>query len=125
MLHEVLATLLQCLQVLFRVRLMKRFAGRDVRTTAMHLQCTGRRDDHHCVRLQAAGAALDVAELLHAHVRAEAAFGEHVADARGLVTLLGTRELQRDAVGEDGRVPVRDVGERTRVDEDGGTLPNN
>ena len=56
--------------------------------------------------LRLPSAADDVEELLHAHVRGEAALGDDVVG-----------ELERDAVGDDRVVAVRDVRERAAVDE--------
>ena len=61
---------------------------------------------HDRVRPQPADPADDVEELLHAHVRAEAALGDDVV-----------AELQADEVGDERVVAVRDVGERPAVDE--------
>ena len=63
---------------------------------------------HHDDRAghEPADAADDVEELLHPHVRAEAALGHHVV-----------AELEADAVGDQRVVPVRDVGERAAVDQ--------
>jgi len=56
-------------------------------------------------------AALEVEELLHAAVGAEAALGDDVVG-----------ELEGDAVGDDGGVALRDVGEGACVDECGAVL---
>ncbi len=56
-------------------------------------------------------AALDVEELFHADVGAEAGFGEHVA--------IRTNQLERDLVGHDGRIAVRDIRKRAGVNERG------
>ena len=58
---------------------------------------------------ESAVAALDVAEFLEAHVRAESGFGEHIA--------FRPHQLQRDLIGHDGRIAVRDVGERPGMHE--------
>ena len=65
-LRQVLAALPESHEVLLGVRLVQRLSGRHVWSTAVHLQCASRRDNDNGVRLQAAGAALDVAELLEA-----------------------------------------------------------
>ena len=70
------------------------------------LERTNRRDEHDRARPQAADAAGDVEELLHAHVRGEAGLGDDVV-----------AELERDAVGDERVVAVRDVRERPAVDE--------
>ena len=60
---------------------------------------------------QAAGAAFDVEEFLHADVGAEAGFGEHVS--------LGPHQLERDLIRDDGRISMRDIGERSGMHERG------
>ena len=56
-------------------------------------------------------AAFDVEEFLHADVGAEAGFGEHVS--------VGAHQLERDLVGDDGRISVSDIGERSGMHERG------
>ena len=63
-------------------------------------------DEDDGARRKPADAADDVEELLHAHVRAEAALGDHVV-----------RELEADQVCDQRVVAVRDVRERAAVDE--------
>ena len=121
-LREVLAALLESDEVLLRVRVVERLARRYVGSSTVHLQRAGRCDDDRRVGGQAADAALDVAELLHTHIGAETTLGEHVPDAIRRVTLLSTRKLERDTVGEDRGVAVGDVREGAGVDEDGGAL---
>ena len=65
-------------------------------------------DDHRGIRPEAALAALDVHELLGAEVRAEAGLGHDVI-----------RELERGARRHYRIAAVRDVGERSAVDEGG------
>src|SRR6266516_3919547 len=72
------------------------------------LQRLDGRDEHHRVRPEATRAADDVEELLHAHVGAESGLGHDVVP-----------ELQRDAVGDERVVAVRDVREGPAVDERG------
>ncbi len=78
---------------------------------AVHLERADRGHDDGRVRLQARGAALDVEELLGAHVRPEARLR---AD-----DLVGG---ERQPVGEDRAVAVGDVRERPAVDEGGAAL---
>ena len=80
--------------------------GAAVGIAAVVLERLDRRDEHDRARPQVAGAADDVEELLHAHVGAEAALGDDVV-----------AELERDAVGDERVVAVRDVRERPAVDE--------
>ena len=122
MLDQVLAPLLKGDKVLLGIRIVQRLSRRHIWSTPMHLERPRRRHNNRRVRLQPARPALDIAELLHTHVSTEAALGENIADTLGAVALLRTRELERDPVGDDGRVPVGDVREGASVDEDGGTL---
>ena len=80
-LRQVLATLLESHEVLLGVRLVQRLAGRHVGSTTVHLQGTSGSDDDGTVGLETTDAALDVAELLHAHVRTEATLRKHVSNA--------------------------------------------
>lgn len=121
-LHEVLAALLKGDEILLGVRVMQGLAGRDVWASAVHLEGARGGDDDDGIGGETAHAALDVAEFLHAHVGAEATFGEHVSGTGRVIALLCARELKCDAVSKDRRVPVSDVGEGTGVDEDGSTL---
>ena len=73
---------------------------------AVMLERLGGRDEHDGARAEPARAADDVQELLHAHVRAEARLRDDVV-----------AELQRDEVGDERVVAVRDVRERAAVDE--------
>ena len=100
MLRKVLTSFLKNLQVLRRVCLMEWFARRDLWSTSMHLECASGSDDDGCVGFQTANAALDVAELLHAHICAEPAFSEYVAHTFRPVSQLGACELESDAVRE-------------------------
>ncbi len=65
-------------------------------------------DEHDGARPQVTDTARDVEELLHPHVRGEAALGDHVV-----------AELEGDAIGDEGVVAVRDVREGSAVDERG------
>ena len=78
----------------------------SVRVAAVVLERARRRDEHDRARTELADPADDVEELLHAHVRAEAALGDDVV-----------AELERDAVGDERVVAVGDVRERTAMDE--------
>ncbi len=89
--------------------------GRDVlvlelilRDAAVHLERAHGRHDHGRRRLQARLAALDVEELLGPEVGAEAGLGDDVVG-----------KLQRGRGRQHRVAAVRDVGERTAVDEDG------
>ncbi|GFZ51903.1 hypothetical protein JCM24511_09672 [Saitozyma sp. JCM 24511] len=121
-LAEVGASLLEQVEVLLGVNRVEGLAGRHRGTATVHLEGSDGRDEDHGVGAEARHAGLDVAELLHADVRTEASLGDDVTAARRVVALLDTGELECDAVRDDGRVAVRDVGKGTGVDEDGGTL---
>jgi hypothetical protein len=110
-LGQVAAALLQQRDVLFQVGLVQRPAGADLGAAAVHLQRPDRGHDHDAVGHQTRGAALDVEELLHAAVRAEAALGNDVIG-----------QLQGDAVGDDRAVALGDVRERPGVHESRGVL---
>lgn len=97
---------------------MQGLAGRHFRATSVHFERSRCRDNHNGVGIQPANAALDVAELLHAHVGTEAAFSEHVANALWAVALLGPGQFQGDLVCNDRGVAVRDVCEWPSMDED-------
>ena len=90
MLDQVGAAALDAVRVLLLERRVERLAGNDVAHAAVHLERPDRGHDHGRRRSQAGQAALDVDELLEAHVRAEARFGHDRVD-----------ELERDAVGHD------------------------
>ena len=100
MLDEVLATLFERGEILLGVRVGQGLSRSHLGSSTVHLQRTSRRDDDDSIRRETTDTALDVAELLHAHVRAEAALGEDVPDAVGRVALFDACELERDAVGE-------------------------
>src|SRR5450759_891034 len=86
---------------------IERMPWLDVEAARVALERTHRADEYRAVRSQPAHAALDVAELLEAHVRPETCLGHGVVS-----------ELERDAVRDDRGVAVRDVAERARVHED-------
>ena len=82
--------------------------GAALGIAAVVLQRLHRRDEDDRARREVADAADDVHELLHAHVGAEAGLGDD-----------DVAELQRDAVGDERVVAVRDVRERPAVHERG------
>ena len=104
--RQVLRTGPDRLDVLGQERRIERLAGHDPAHAAVHLQGADRGHDHGRVGLEARGAALDVEELLGAHVRPEAGLGAH--------DLVGG---QGQPVGEDRVVAVGDVRERAAMDE--------
>lgn len=59
---------------------------------------------------------------LHANVGTKASFGDDITVAALVVTLLDTSKLESNAIGDDGRVTVSNVGERTGVNKDGCAL---
>jgi hypothetical protein len=81
--------------------------GASLGVAPVVLERLHRDDEHHGARRQAADTADDVEELLHTHVCAEARFGDD-----------DVAELERDLVGDERAVAVRDVRERPAVDED-------
>ena len=125
MLDEVLATFLERDEIFLGVCVGQRLAGRDLGSSTVHLECTSCSDNDDGVGSEAADTALDVAELLHAHVRAEPALGEDETGGGGCVAWFCPGELECDLVGEDGRVPVCDVGKGSGVDEYGCSLSTN
>ena len=92
----------------------QRFSGHHFRTAAVHLQRANGGHQHRAIGLQSAVAALDIAEFFDAHVGAEPGFGQHVA--------IGPHQLQRDLIGDDRRIAVRDVGERSGMNKRGRAL---
>lgn len=142
MLGEVGAPLFEHLEVLLEVDFGQRLAGSDFRSSAVHLERSDRRDEDHCVRVEAGDAALDVAELFHSvrpneriqrcdvtvaeadapDVGAEASLGHDVAVLVLRLALLDARQLERNLVRQDRRVAMGDVGERSGVDEDRGAF---
>ena len=104
--EEVVATLLQELEVLRRVHGVEREARLHRRRAAVRLEGADRRDEDDAVGLVARAAALDVPELLEAHVRGEAALRDDIVAKRA-----------REPVRDHGVLPDCDVGERSRVNE--------
>ena len=122
MLHQVLASFFQRTQVLLGVRIMQRFTRGNIRSTAMHLQSAGGRDNDYSIGLETTDTTLDVAELFHSHVSTKTTLREDVSNAIGLIAFLDTCKFECYTVSEDGRVAVRNVGEWTCMHEDGGAL---
>lgn len=116
--RQIFTPLLQYFQILRRVRFRQRSTRDNVWSTTVHLQRASRRNNDRRVRLEAAHATFDVAELLQAHVSAEASLSENVADVVGGVTFLCAGELQSNLVGENRRIAVCDVGERAGMNKD-------
>lgn len=112
MLDQVLRPLLQRHQIFLRIRIRQRLPRRHLRSTPMHLQRPRRRHNDNRVRRKARNSALNVAELLHAHIRTESTLSQDIANTVGRITLLRTRKLQRHPVRQDRRVSMRDVRER-------------
>mmetsp|Transcript_33345 Transcript_33345/g.91252 ORF Transcript_33345/g.91252 Transcript_33345/m.91252 type:complete len:325 (+) Transcript_33345:1131-2105(+) len=96
-------------EVLLGVRLVQLRAGDHLGSAAVKLGRANRADDDGAAGREARVEALDVEELLAAHIGAEACLGEHVAP--------GAHQLEREQVGDDRRVAVRNVGERPAVHE--------
>jgi hypothetical protein len=109
-------------QIFFGVCVCKGLSRSDFGSSPVHFQRACCRHDDHGIRGQSANPALDVAELFHAHVGTKATLGENISDVPRRVALFCTYELQRDAVGQDGRVAMSDVGEGPSVYKDGCAL---
>ncbi len=103
---QVLRTLSHRVHVLFGEGRVQRLAGDDSTDTTVHLESADRRHHDRGVGPEPALAALDVEELLRAHVRTEAGLGAGDL-ARG----------EREPVGQDRVVSVSNVRERAAVDE--------
>ena len=101
---------------------MQGFSWCNIGSSAMHLKGTGSCNNDSSIGLEPAGSAFDVAELLHAHVGAEATLSENVSSTAGFVAFFCACELERNAVSEDGRVAMGDVGEWSSMYEDRCTL---
>ena len=93
-------------QVLLGVGPVQGAAGDDSGATAVGLERPNGGDQNHAIRLEAGDTALDVEELLHAHVGPESRLGHHVVP-----------EVESHPVGQDRGVAMGDVGERPGVDE--------
>lgn len=70
------------------------------------------------IRHEPTDTALDIAELLHSHVRAKATLCEDIPNAIGAITLISASKLERDTVSKDGGVAVGNICERSCVYED-------
>lgn len=149
---EVGATLLKELEVLARVDLVEGLAGGNLGSTAVHLEGTDGSDEDNGVGDKARSTALDIDELLHSvvterrkrkeeeevkvsvdlekkgrsrnppDVGTETSLGNNVTVLVLRLSLLDTGKLKRNLVGQNRRVSVRDVGERTSMDKDGSAL---
>eukprot|EP01137_Pigoraptor_chileana_P008991 Opistho-2@56591 len=101
-------------QVLLGVFDRQRLAGDDLRAAAVHLERPDGRDKHDAVGTKTTVPALDVEELLHSNVRTESSLCNNIS--------VGTGEFECDAIGNDRRVSVGNVGKGTRVDKHGRSL---
>ena len=119
---QILAALSKSREVLLGVHLMQGFARCDIGRAAVHLQGTCRCDNDCCIRPQTTDPTFDVAKLLHAHVRAESTLSEYVANTVCGIAFFDSSQLEGHAIGENRRVSMCDVCERTGVHEDGGSL---
>lgn len=102
MLNQVLASLPEDLQVLLSVRLVQGLSRGDLWSSAVHLQRTGRGDDHHGIWGKTADPTFDVAEFLHTHIGPETSLCKDIPSTGRVLAFLGPRELQGHAVGKDG-----------------------
>ena len=80
MLLQVLASLFQSDEILLGVRVVQGLSGGDIRTSAVHLQGSSGGDDDRSIGVETTDTALDVAKLLHAHVGAETALRQNIAN---------------------------------------------
>ena len=99
---------LEELEVLLGVGRVKGRAGLDVGAAAVTLEGAHGGHEHHRVGAETGATALDVPELLVAHVRGEAALRDGVVG-----------EGAGHAVGDDGVLPNGDVGEGAGMHEHG------
>ena len=111
LLGQVCGTLSDRLDVLLEEGRIQRLAGDDPADPAVHLERPDRGDHDGRIRPEAGRPALDVEELLGAHVGPEAGFGDH-----------DVVRHQRQPVRDDRVVAVGDVRERPGVDEGRPTL---
>src|SRR5262249_6395239 len=98
-------------RVVLEQRGVQRLAGPDLAHATVQLHRADGGDDDRRVRGEAGGAALDVEELLCAHLRAEAGLGDDEGGSG-----------QRVRVGDDGVGAGGDVAEWSTVDERGAAL---
>ena len=106
--EEVLAALLEQLQVLLGVFLRERSSGNDSRSAAVHLECADGGNDYGAVRLEAGQSALYVPELLETDVCSEAGLSYVIVE-----------QLECKSVAYDGALSDGDVRERACVYEAG------
>ena len=102
MFGKVLASFLQSNQVLFGVGVVQRFAGGHIGTTAVHLQSSSRCNDDDSIRSQSTDTAFNIAELLHAHIGSETAFGQDISSIFFGIALFGTSKLESYPISKDG-----------------------
>mmetsp|Transcript_11385 Transcript_11385/g.28836 ORF Transcript_11385/g.28836 Transcript_11385/m.28836 type:complete len:315 (+) Transcript_11385:1094-2038(+) len=112
--HEVACPARCQLDILALVRVVESLTRDDGWAAAVHLQRTHRRNDHRAVWIDAAVPALDVAELLHSNVRAEASLGDDIS--------VVAHSPERNLIRDDRAVSVRDVREGPCVHEHGRSL---
>jgi len=98
---------LQQRQVFIGIGGIQGLACHHLGSPAVHLEAADGRNHHGAIRAKAAHTTLDVHEFLETHVRRKAALGHHVI-----------RQLQRDAVRQDGGITMGDVGEGPRMHQD-------
>src|SRR5262249_6796407 len=111
---EVDRAFFQQVQIFFGVDAIQRLASDYFGPAAVGLESAHGRHQHDAVRFQPAVTALDVAELFEAHVGSETGFGDYES--------FRSVELQRDRVGDNGRISVSDIGERPGVNESRGAF---
>lgn len=118
--YHVRAPFLHKLEVLCRINGRERLPSNDLGPAAMALESFDGGDEDDSVGDEARDAALDIKEFLHANVSTEASLGDDVAGLH--VVAIRTGELEGDAVSDDRRVAVGDVGKGAGVNEYRGAL---
>mmetsp|Transcript_15903 Transcript_15903/g.30775 ORF Transcript_15903/g.30775 Transcript_15903/m.30775 type:complete len:593 (+) Transcript_15903:465-2243(+) len=111
---QVANTLGEKLEVLLLVSLVEGLSGGYLRAASVHLKSTDGGDNDRTVRLESAGSALDVEELLCSNISSEASLGENESFL--------SDELECDLISNKRAVSVGDVGERSCVHKHGGLL---
>ena len=98
-------------EIFLRVGSIQRFPGDDFRPAAVHLErANGRHHNHHFWN-QPGVSAFDVEEFFHPDIRAEAGFGDDEA--------VLADEFERNFICQNRRIPVCDIGKRSRMNENG------
>lgn len=120
-LAEIFTSLLERDQILLQVGIVQWFSGSHVRCSAVHLErASGRNNDLHISAFSSPGlfryddnttysgvwdkpahSALDVAELLHAHVGTKSTLSKYITFMIRPFSFLRSRKFERNAVGKN------------------------